>query len=331
MIGDVKRDVYKPRDLVSYLSDVHLISCILIYLSLCEIQAYSYTCKGNRELTLHLGLIKYILTKECSKLLYHSKLFYESGFGVINEIGEKIRLQVVKGARIISLDLSHTLYEALDENILGPYLEILLLPRCKQLKYVSNLGYVKELNLLSCPKVRDVSGLGKVHKLTLGGGYDNPVNLEGVEALCNVHDLIIVICTITDLSPFSNINTLTLTNCPNVTDVSALSNVSKLTLTNFPLVTDISALNTVKDLNIWFFPLITDISALSTVPKLKFGGCTGITDVSALHTVQDLSLQQLHNITDVSMLSSVPKLEIKDCNGITNWGSIPHDGHGRSI
>ena len=84
-----------PRDLHSYISDVHLFSCILIYLSLYEIRTFSYTSKGNRELTLHLGLIKYNLKEE------YSKDFYENGFGFINEIGEKIRLEVDKGARII--------------------------------------------------------------------------------------------------------------------------------------------------------------------------------------------------------------------------------------
>ena len=138
-IGDVKRGIIKPRDFVSYLSDVHLISYILIYLFLSEIRAYSFTCKGNRDLTLNLGLIKYKLKDGCSKY------FYENGIGLINEIGEKIRFQVVKGARIVSLNLSSTLYEALDENIVGPYLEKLILKWCRQLKYVSNLGYVKEL------------------------------------------------------------------------------------------------------------------------------------------------------------------------------------------
>ena len=59
---EFKSDVNKPRDLNYYINDVHLISCILIYLSLREIRAYSYTCKENRELTLHLGLIQYKLS-----------------------------------------------------------------------------------------------------------------------------------------------------------------------------------------------------------------------------------------------------------------------------
>ena len=318
---EFKREESKSRDLISHLSDIHLISYVLIYLSLSEIRSYSYTCKGNRKLTLHLGLNKYKLHKT------YSKCFYKNGVGEMNEIGEKIRLQVVKGARIISLDLSNILYETLDENILGIYLEILLLGQCKELKYVSNLGYVKELKLLECPKVKDVSGLGKVHKLAIGGKYGDPVTLEGVEALCNVHDLELKYCAITDLSPFSNINTLTLIGCTNVTDVSALSNVSKLSLQNFTRVADISALSTVKDLHIWYFPLVTDISALSTVPKLYIGYCTGIIDVSVLHTVADLTLIRLDKITDVSMLSSIPKLKIGSCSRITNWGSIPSTGN----
>ena len=218
-----------------------------------------------------------------------------------------------------------TLYESLNENILGPYLEKLILFECRKLKIKKCFQrYVKELVLSPCPKVRDVRGLGKVHKLSIGGSPREPNVTFGGEALCNVHDLELQNCTIIDLSPFSNINTLYLSKCPTVTDVSALSNVSILYLADFPLVTDISALNTVKDLNIWFFPLITDISALSTVPKLRIGFCHGITDVSALHTVQDLTLVNLGNIADVSILSSVPKLTIKVCVKITNWGSITH-------
>ena len=281
-----KRGLNEPKDLNSYLSDVHLISCILIYLSLSEIRTYSFTCKGNRGLTLHLGLIKYKLKEE------YSRYFYKNGIGLINEIGEKIRLQVAKGARIISLNLSNTLYESLDENILGPYLEILILEYCRQLKYVSNLGYVKVLCLLVCPKVRDVSGLGKVHKLSIGGEPWNQVYiyfvnqpiLEGLEALCNVSELQVKYCTVTDVSPFANIHTLTLSNCPYVTDVSKLSNVYKLRLDNIP-----------------------------------------VRDVSALTNVKDLNLTWLSLISDVSMLSKVPNLLIIGCKGINNWGSIPHE------
>ena len=86
--------MYKSRDVNSYLSDVHLISCILIYLYQSEIRAYSYTCKGNRESTLNLGLIKYKLT------WWYSKCFYKNGQGEINEIAKKIRLQVVKGQEL---------------------------------------------------------------------------------------------------------------------------------------------------------------------------------------------------------------------------------------
>ena len=44
-----------------------------------------------------------------------------------------------------------------------------------QLIVVSNLGYITEIDLSYCPKVRDVGALGKVYKLSIGGSSGNLV------------------------------------------------------------------------------------------------------------------------------------------------------------
>ena len=284
-ISESKNDISNLRDLIFYINDVLLIAIILKFLSQSEIRCYSHSSKSNREITLKLGLIKYMLSRESSRA------FYQNGLGMVDALGRRISNQVSKGVKITSLNLWKTDYEVLDENILGPYLEKLTLWYCFNLRDVSNLGYVRELELSGCRKVRDVGALGKVYRLLIGGDYENPVSYEGIEALSNVHELGISNCTITDVSPLSNIHNLTLWDCPN----------------------------------------LTDISPLSSVQKLKLGFCQGIIDVDALHTVSDLTLHSCHSITDVSRLSSVPKLKIINCEGITNWGTIKHDHCGNSI
>ena len=276
-IAEAKSNTYNPRDLFFYINDVHLISIILSYLKQSEIKGFSYTSKSNRELTLKLKLIKYMLKR------FPSEAFYKNGLGLVDELGGRIAYQVLKGVKITSLNLNDTDYEVIDENILGPHLEKLSLIYCMQLIDISNLGYVRELELSMCPKVRDVGALGKVYKLSIGGS-GIPVSYEGIEALSNVHELVIYNCTITDVSPLANVHNLALYNCPNLTDISSLSSVQKLTLDN----------------------------------------CQAIIDVDALHTVPDLTLNCCNSITDVSRLSCVPKLNIITCIGITNWGAIPH-------
>ena len=84
---DGKCDINTSIDLVDYLGgDLGLIYVIMMYLSLSGIRAYSYSSKGNRELTLRLGLIKYKLKRE------YSRYFYKNGLGETNKIGEKISI-----------------------------------------------------------------------------------------------------------------------------------------------------------------------------------------------------------------------------------------------
>ena len=79
------------RDLVFYINDVHLIAIILKFLKQNEIKWYSQTSKPNRELTLKLGLIKYMLKRDPSIALY------ENGLGEINKLGRRIAYHVLKG------------------------------------------------------------------------------------------------------------------------------------------------------------------------------------------------------------------------------------------
>ena len=280
-ISESKNDISNLRDLIFYINDVLLIAIILKFLSQSEIRCYSHSSKSNREITLKLGLIKYMLSRESSRA------FYQNGLGMVDALGRRISNQVSKGVKITSLNLWKTDYEVLDENILGPYLEKLTLWYCFNLRDVSNLGYVRELELSGCRKVRDVGALGKVYKLILGGAVDT-ATYEGFKTLSNLYYLEIRNCTITDVSPLSNVHNLTLISCPNLTDVSSLSSVQKLSL---------------------YY-------------------CVGIIDVDKLRTVPDLTLDNCPLITDVSRLSSVPKLKIFNCTGITDWGTIPHNPRG---
>ena len=93
-VSESKSDYNSPRDLVFYINDIHLISIILNFLTQSEIKWYSQTSKSNRELTLKLGLIKYMLKPN------QSKAFYKNGLGEINELGGSIVYQVLKGVKI---------------------------------------------------------------------------------------------------------------------------------------------------------------------------------------------------------------------------------------
>ena len=115
-VSESKREISNLRDLVCYINDVLLIAIILKFLTQREIKCYSHSSKSNRELTLRLGLIKYMLKSDASIA------FYKNGLGLVDEFGRRIAYQVLKGVKITSLDLEGTDYEVLDKNILGPHL-----------------------------------------------------------------------------------------------------------------------------------------------------------------------------------------------------------------
>ena len=70
------------RDLVFYIDDVYLIDIIL------KFWYYSDSTKSKRDLSLKLGLIKYMLK------LGPSNEYYKNGFGIMNECGRRIAYQV---------------------------------------------------------------------------------------------------------------------------------------------------------------------------------------------------------------------------------------------
>ena len=106
-------DKLNHNHLIYYINDVHLIAKILQYLPQKEIKKYSYSSKENRELCLKLGLIQYKLrgtfrtsrTDPYDGVNIYGVEYYKSALGLISELGEEIRNQVLKGARIISLQL----------------------------------------------------------------------------------------------------------------------------------------------------------------------------------------------------------------------------------
>ena len=317
----------KLLDLVLYINDELLISFVLSFLSQSEIQAYSYSCKSNRNLTLRCGLIHYNLNRSASINYYHS------GLGEINtELSEKIRNQMFLGARITGLDLSGILYRILDENILGSNLE--KLDVTSYVGDISNLGYVRELR---CQMYRwgtdmflDVSPLSKVHKLTIEGRdfefspmSQMYMNLKGIESFSNVHELYLKHCIIPDLSLLAKIHTLTLSDVKDsngdIRDVSMLSSVHTLTLENLPELADVTSLGTIKDLHLKKCNKITNLCKQNPdyeeenvfVHKVTLTECEGIIYLGDLSNVCDLTLDSCYNIDEDLYLSSAAKLTLK--------------------
>ena len=131
---------------------------------------------------MNIGIIKII--KYLSKW-DSSKAYYKNGLGGINEeLGGRIAYQMLRS--LLKLQIMKFCMKI---YYVGPFLEKLNLIYCIQLIDVYNPGYIRELNLEWCPKVRrDVGALGKkVYKLLIGGSPGNCASYEGIEALSIVN------------------------------------------------------------------------------------------------------------------------------------------------
>jgi hypothetical protein len=112
---------------------------------------------------------------------------------------------------------------------------------------VSALGKVYDLNLEGCNRISDVSRLGSNHILDLG--------------LCVL---------ITKVSSLGSVNRLNIALFEG-NDISALKNVKELNLSFSSYVIDLSSLgNSVEVLNIGDCNLIVNITMLQKVRKLHF-------------------------------------------------------------
>ena len=139
---------------------------------------------------------------------------------------------------------------------------------------------LRQLSIVSCPKVRD---------------------LEPLSHLRNLQDLYIYYhWRGSDLGPLSNLpslSSLSFGNCSSVRDVAPISSLTRL-----------------KTLGFWTCWQLSDISPLSTLTRLEniaFSHCS-ITSIAALESMGNLRqvhLSSCENVSDLSVLSTLEDLE----------------------
>lgn len=188
---------------------------------------------------------------------------------------------------------------------------------CPYIEDISMLDSVYKLKVLSYPMIYDVSALGNLHTINLSGGY----NIKDVSTLGNVHNLNLSFCiALTDayICMLANVYKLDIT-MTKITDkcIPMLSNVNTLSLSTCNKFTDVSTLGAIKNL---YMPHtnIEDVSALGGVDRLYLSYCQKIrTDVGILGSVSELSLQGCEWVTDVNKLQNVHTLILIKCKNLT--------------
>ena len=194
---------------------------------------------------------------------------------------------------------------------------------CDEVRDISSLGKVEDLDIRWCRNISDVSCLIGLNSLAISLNFIT----RGLEVLENVKDYL---CLDDDYNLTAEfLNKLKASHIGVVgnyifSDVSLLVGRprSKVTISFCPLVVDVSPLSKIKSVELWNMDGITDVSALSKCDEVYLSNLQNITDVSALRHVPKLTLEECNSITDVSMLSHIPVLSIKNCRGIINWGEV---------
>jgi hypothetical protein len=120
--------------------------------------------------------------------------------------------------------------------------------------------------------------------------------------------------SITDVSCFRNVQSLSLISCPNLEFDTTLQNLDDLEVRDCNSIEDISVFRNIHRLKIEVYR-VTDVSVLQNVHYLDLGYCFNIVDVSALGNVHSLILNDCELVLDLSALNNVYSLEYHNFHG----------------
>lgn len=178
-----------------------------------------------------------------------------------------------------------------------------------RVKDVSMLGYVYQLSLRGCTRIKSFSGLGNNHILDLSW-----TNIKKASHLGGVSELDLEMTKVTSTKGLQNVKILNLSstsveNVDNLTNVYNL-NVSRTKVTN----TTIRALTGVRHLNLSGCENITKINYLGRRGKLITLNIdfTRVKDVSKMGKLKSLSAIG----TKIEDFSCIPNVEVKRDNKI---------------
>lgn len=150
------------------------------------------------------------------------------------------------------------------------------------------LGHLKSVTIQSCPKIRDISSLGKVLYLHVS-------ECHGIETFCtplghNNQNWIFRFVSISNVTHFDRLHSLTLSYCVNVTKFDHLGAVEKLRIVGSSQLVDVRPFAKVKILDLIYCDRIEDVSMLGNVHSLCLVGCDNIKSVDGLERVSKLQL-----------------------------------------
>lgn len=216
-----------------------------------------------------------------------------------------------------------------------PKVKELYLYRCEQLRDVSNLSHLEQLDILISSQLEDLTPLSSIPKVrfySLREASDFSMFNCNKQSYLRISD-----CQkISSLESFRMIKKLVLSNCPKITDVSCLYGIYDLTLHVLPNVKDISGLGGHHRIylhlagenvtgyeclyNIPYVYLVanlTDISMLRNAKSVKLSGFNDLKDVSPLAKVKEVNFYHCYSRDiDISSLRTVPTLRIHQAHNL---------------
>jgi hypothetical protein len=140
-------------------------------------------------------------------------------------------------------------------------------------------------------------------------------SLKRLSLFCrNLHNYHVV-------SSLTNLQKLALKNCHSVTDMTCFGNIPTLSLYRCPNC-EVASLQNVHELELRSCESIEDVFVLKDFHCLKLGGCENVSDVSALGNVHYLDLSSCQNIVDVSALGNVHSLILNDCDKVLDLSAL---------
>lgn len=211
--------IYPTPNIIKILGKIHMLKLINI--------------RGNIDLSylrnLHSVYLsgywgKYTPDWSCLASLYSVKISLPIWYDIndiedLSCLGDIHTLEISNGAYINlnGLDKIHTL------NLLC----------CVNIKDISNLGGVSNINLNGNSNIIDVSYLGSADKITISNSWINDVTF-----LSAAYSIKLLSCyNITNISSLSGVYSLDLSWCDSITDISNLSAINKLTISECKLIT----------------------------------------------------------------------------------------------
>ena len=252
-----------------------------------------------------------------------------------------------KGLRYIKLNRKYSLKYYYNENFRNKILLLiektneqlsLNLSNIKEIDYDENYEYEYHNDRIDFEDIEYIENIKNVFSLDLSN-----TGISDVSIFSNVKILNLSNCVnVSNVSSLANVKALNLSNCINVIDVSALTNVFRLDLSNCINIRNVNDLYFCTELNLSNCINVTDVRELGFIHFLNLSNTgifdisnmyinrmdildlsnTNISDVSSLFNVNELNLSNCINITDVSALSGVHTLNLSNCINIDDISAL---------